>query len=90
MVSTNEIKKKYGLCVQYSIYEPWLKENGFNIENLPLAAKTEDGEDVIIENGGFDDDGNIIWRISTFQTNGWTAIREYYKDGTITETFERY
>ena len=88
-VSTKEVKKMFDLCRQYDVFEPWLKENGYTIEDLPLAAKNEDGESVIIESGGTDERGKVIWRISTLQSNRWMRVNYYYYDGYIEETYER-
>lgn len=88
MSSTIDVRKKFDLYRQYDVYEPWLKENGFTLNDLPLSAKTDCGEDVIIE-AERDDDGNIIWKISTFQDNGWLRINRYHNDGTVEESYEK-
>ena len=87
MVSTKEIKQELKLSGQYRVFERWLKANGYSTEDLPLAAETEDGEDVIVE-AEHDEDG-LVWKISTLQKNGWMRINYYYKDGTIEETYSR-
>lgn len=87
MKSTTEVKKLYDLCGQYAVFEPWLKENGYTLKDLPLTAQTEDGEDVIVE--AYTQDGEIVWMISTMQNNGWMCIKRYYIDGTVEESFSR-
>ena len=88
MSSTKDVAKKFDLCRQYDVYGPWLKENGFKLEDLPLTTTTETGEDVIIM-AQLDNDGEIVWKISTLQDNGWIRINYYHKDGTVEEMFER-
>lgn len=87
MKSTTEITRLFDLGRQYDVFEPWLKENGRSIEDLPLSAETEDGEYVIVE--AFEQDGDIVWHISTVQSNNWVRINNYYRDGTVEEYYER-
>ena len=87
MKSTREVTKMFDLGRQYDVFEPWLKENGFSIEDLPLTAKTELGEDVIVE-AWRDDDGKLVWKISTLQKNRWYRVNVYYDDGTVEELYE--
>ena len=87
MKSTKEIKQELNISLAYSVFEPWLKANGFTIEDLPLTATNEDGEEVIIE--AYKDDDGTVWKISTLQSNGWTRINHYHKDGTIEELYSR-
>ena len=54
---------------------------------LPLSAKNENGELVIIEERI--SDGIPFYRLTTVQNNNWCRINCYYADGTINETFER-
>lgn len=88
MKSTTEIKKMYDLGFQYDVFEPWLKANGFELENLPLTAETEDGENVIVE-AYRDENGELVWKISTLQDNGWMRINIYYSDHTVEELYKR-
>ena len=55
---------------------------------LPLSAKNENGELVIIEERK-DTDGNPYYKLTTVQNNNWCRINCYYADGTIDETYER-
>jgi hypothetical protein len=87
MSSTREIKRRFDLCRQYDVFEPWLFECGFSWEDLPLTAKTETGEDVIVD--AFSQDDKIVWQISTLQGNGWIRVNLYYEDGTVEELYER-
>lgn len=54
---------------------------------LPLTAKNEEGERVIIEKGHNGEEE--YYKLSTFQSNDWVRINRYYKDGSIDETYER-
>ena len=54
---------------------------------LPLSAKNENGELVIIEERI--SDGIPFYRLTTVQDNNWCRINRYYADGTIDETYER-
>ena len=54
---------------------------------LPLSAKNENGELVIIEERI--SDGIPFYRLTTVQNNKWCRINCYYADGTIDETYER-
>ena len=54
---------------------------------LPLSAKNENGELVIIEERI--SDGIPFYRLTTVQNNNWCRINCYYADGTINETYER-
>ena len=54
---------------------------------LPLWAKNENGELVIIEERI--SDGIPFYRLTTVQNNNWCRINCYYADGTINETYER-
>ena len=56
-------------------------------EELPLSAKNENGEFVIIEERI--SDGIPFYRLTTVQDNNWCRINCYYADGTIDETYER-
>ena len=55
---------------------------------LPLSAKNENGELVIIEER-FSEEGNPYYKLTTVQNNNWCRINCYYADGTINETYER-
>ena len=91
MSSTKEVKRMFDLCRQYDVYEPWLKDNGFSLEDLPLVAENETGERVIIE-AERDENGNPIWKISTLQEgnkyHNWIRVNYYYEDGTVEELYE--
>lgn len=51
--------------------------------DTPFTAVNNFGEDVIIERG------EDFFCVTTVQSNDWLRINEYYKDGTITETYQR-
>lgn len=87
--STESVMRLFDLGRQYDVYQPWLEANGFTIDDLPLSASTEDGERCLVEAIKDGDTGDIIWKISTFQKNGWTRIHFYYKDGSVEETYEK-
>ena len=87
-MDTNEVIKKYDLAFQYGVFEPWLKENGFTIEDLPLTATTELGEEVVIECEWNEDLHERVWKTSVLQQNGWLRVKRYYADHTIEETYE--
>ena len=57
-------------------------------EELPISAKNENGELVIIEER-FSEEGNPYYNLTTVQNNNWCRINCYYADGTIDETYER-
>lgn len=73
----------------YNIFEPWLKQNGYTVTDLPLTAEWYTGEPVIVEVTGKDESGNWIWKLSTAQDNGWMRITYYYADGTVEELYEQ-
>lgn len=54
---------------------------------FPITAKNEDGENVIIEIGYVD--GEMLFAVTTAQTNGWLRINTYWADGTIEETYKK-
>ena len=88
MSSTTNVAKKFDLHGQYHVFQPWLEENGFSLEDLPLTAKTEDGETVIVE-AYYNEEKELIWKISTCQDNGWIRVNHYHPDGTVEESFEK-
>ena len=51
------------------------------LEKGLFTSTNEYGDNIIVE--VFDD----RLKISTSQSNGWTRINEYYKDGTTTESY---
>ena len=89
MKSTSEIRKMYDWGCEYDVIGPWLKENGFTPADLPLLATNEDGEEVIVEAYGTDENGDIIWQLTTMQKNNWLRINVYYKDGTVEALYEK-
>ena len=54
---------------------------------FPITAKNEDGENVIIEIGYVD--GEMLFTLTTAQSNGWMRINTYWSDGTIEETYKK-
>ena len=86
--STLEVKKMYDLGRQYDVIGPWLKENGCTINDLPLSAKNDSGEDVIVE-AQIDENGDPIWKITTIQKNEWSRINFYHRDGTVEEMYSK-
>ena len=88
-ISTDQIRKMYDWGREYDVIGPWLEENGFGPSDLPMVATNEDGESVIVEVYGTDENGNIIWQLTTSQKNGWLRIDVYYKDGTVEELYKR-
>lgn len=54
---------------------------------FPIAAKNEDGENVIIEISYVD--GEMLFTLTTSQSNGWLRINTYWPDGTIEETYKK-
>lgn len=87
-VSTTEVRKKFDFSRQYDVFEKWLEENGKTLEDLPLSAVDEDGNDVIVNAYTTKEEG-IVWRISTIQKNNWIRVDIYYSDGTVEEFYER-
>ena len=69
----------------YESIKKQIEESG---EELPISAKNENGELVIIEERK-DTDGNPYYKLTTVQNNNWCRINCYYADGTIDETYER-
>ena len=57
-------------------------------EELPISAKNENGELVIIEEGTTADDIHY-YRLTTVQNNNWCRINTYCADGAIDETYEQ-
>lgn len=88
MISTEKVSRKYDLYCQYDVYMPWLVENGFALKDLPLTAKTECGEDVVVD-AYYNDSKQLIWKISTIQSNGWVRVHHYHPDGAVEEYFEK-
>ena len=68
-------------------YESIKKQIAESGEELPISAKNENGELVIIEERI--SDGIPFYRLTTVQNNNWCRINCYYADGTIDETYER-
>ena len=68
-------------------YESIKKQIAESGEELPISAKNENGELVIIEERI--SDGIPFYRLTTVQNNNWCRINCYYADGTINETYER-
>lgn len=64
-------------------------------KSLPITAKNEDGENIIIERGcdkwsyGSDHWERNFFKIVTAQHNGWTRINFIYEDGTTEELYQR-
>lgn len=54
---------------------------------LPLTARNNNDENVIIEEGR--EDGVHYYKLTTAQNNDWLRINHYYEDGTVTETFDK-
>lgn len=73
---------------QYDVYEPWLRENGKTLEDLPLVGKNDVGENVIVS-AKKDTDGAVIWITCTAQKNGWVRINRYFKNGTVEEEYQK-
>lgn len=70
--------------MDYKEIERQMKELGY-----PTFAggKNENGENVVFE---IDiSNGERVYKISTFQKNGWCRTNVYYKDGTIEELFDK-
>lgn len=70
----------------HEIFEQLLEEGGFTIDNLPLTANNADDEDVIIEK--YVDNGEIVWKTTTFQQNDRVRTNIYHSDGTIEELYD--
>ena len=56
-------------------------------KTLPLTAKNEDNEVVIIEGGA--SEGERFFRVTTVQHNNWCRINTYWEYGTIEETYKK-
>ena len=84
--STEDIRRMYDFGRQYDVFGKWLKDCGFTMDNLPLLAKSEDGEDVIVD-AHKDEYGALVWKITTFQDNGWTREDHYHEDGIVEELY---
>lgn len=56
-------------------------------KQLPIFAKNENGENLVIERGREDD--RHFYKTMTAQKNGWTRINVYYDDGSSDELFTR-
>ena len=56
-------------------------------KKFPLTAKNENGENVIIEIGYVE--GEMIFTVTTAQTNGWLRVNTYWPDGTVEETYKK-
>ena len=85
--SARKVMKKFDLYRQYDVFQPWLEENGFTREDLPLTATTELGEDLILD--AYEQDGELIWRTKALQPNDWLRVHCYHPDGSIEEYYER-
>lgn len=70
--------------MSYDNIDVLVKECG---KPLPLTAKNELGENVIIEKGK--DDCDEFYETTTAQSNNWCRINRFYKNGISTECFER-
>lgn len=56
-------------------------------KEFPMTAENENGEVVILEIGYVD--GEMIFTVTTAQSNGWLRVNTYWEDGTIEETYKR-
>ena len=57
-----------------------------NSKQLPIVAKNEDGENVIIEQGC---DKENFFKLTTAQSNGWTRINLIYEGGSSDELYQK-
>lgn len=87
--SSGEVKRMFDLGRQYDVFEPWLKENGFEVTDLPLTAEMEDSKEFVIVDAYHDENGDLVWRTTTAQDNGWLRTNIYYKDGATEELYEK-
>ena len=64
-------------------------------KKLPLCAKNDDGENVIIEHRidhwsyGEQEWERPYYLLTTAQNNGWTRINHIYADGSMDELYQR-
>lgn len=56
-------------------------------KTFPCMGENENGEFIVFECGK-DDNGEFI-QTTTAQKNNWNRIETYYKNGDVTETYER-
>lgn len=56
---------------------------------VPMMGTNSEGEVVITEKNGEDENGFPTYKVSTSQANGWLRVNVYWKDGTVEEYFER-
>nr|WP_325301863.1 hypothetical protein [uncultured Dysosmobacter sp.] len=55
--------------------------------SLPVLAKNQDEEPVIIEEGR--SEAGHFYRLTTAQNNNWCRINVYYEDGSTDEIYQK-
>ena len=55
---------------------------------FPVTGVNDEGETLVFE-GTTSDEGDILFRVTTFQKNNWAIINTYWPDGTVEETFSK-
>ena len=60
-------KKTYlvDICGQYATITQWAEQNGLRWDDFPVQAKTEDGEDIIVDMYG-EEDGIVFSLLDPF------------------------
>ena len=79
--------KMFDTCGQYATIEKWAEKNHIAWNDYPICAKTEDGENIVVDVYGEED--GIVYEITIPQANGWNRITCYHKDGTVEDTYKK-
>jgi len=57
-------------------------------KNFPCVGENDEKERVVIEK--IDSNERNYFKVSAFQSNGWTRTNIYYEDGSCDETYEKF
>lgn len=82
-MDAHETKKVEYFDICYSTLKKKNEEYGF-----PVTGENEDGETLVFM-AITSDDGELLFRVTTFQHNNWARVNIYWPDGTVEETYEK-
>lgn len=82
-MNADETKKIEYFDISYDSLLDKHKEYGF-----PVTGVNNEGE-MLVFGVTKSDDGDLLFRVTTFQKNNWARINTYWPDGTVEETFSK-
>ena len=65
-----------------------IEDTGFTVDDLPLTSVNDDGENIVVDREDTED-GQIVLKLSTAQSNGWMRVNYFWPDGTTEEMYEK-